>query len=116
MDTAQGWVGLKLPATGRSYYCNTARQEYQPDPPYYEILGLDPTLCEKYGKSDIQAAWFKRSKMEVSEENAKLIREAYEVLRYTNTRMSYNYRNLLSIEKLQNNAALYALRIMRVSN
>jgi curved DNA-binding protein CbpA len=116
MDTAHGWVALTMPATGTTYYYHTGRQEYQPDPPYYEILGLDPKQCDTYGKSDIQAAWYKRSKMDVSEVDGKLIREAYEVLRFTNTRMSYNYRNILSSERVQNNAALYALRIMRVAN
>ena len=116
MDTAHGWVKQTLAATGRVYYYHTGRKESRIDPPYYEILDLDPSKCEKYGKSDIQLAWFKRSKNSVNESDMLLIREAYEVLRYTSSRMDYNYRNILSVERMHNNSALQTLRVMRVIN
>lgn len=107
---ANGWEERRLP-TGTRYYYHSGRREFQVDPPYYEILDLDPLQCDKYGKSEIQAAWFKKKRAGES----RYVREAYEVLRYTNSREEYNHRNIKSVSKLVNSTALYALSVMKAN-
>ena len=112
MDSAKGWEKRILPNTGTSYYFHSDNNEYQIDPPYYQILGLDPAECQKYGKSDIQGAWFQRAKAAANDEDAYLIREAYEVLRYTESRVAYNQCNVLGMVRIKNNTAIDALAAM----
>ena len=109
MDIAKGWKEQTL-STGTRYYYHNERREFQVDPPYYEILGLDPLQCDKYGKSEIRAAWFKKKTSDGEESG--LVREAYERLRHTNSRVEYNHRNIQSHNKLVNSTGLYALSVM----
>ena len=108
------WEGRELPNTGSKYYYHKGTKRYQLEPPYYEILGLDPLKFETYHKSDIKAAWFARSKSATSEEEKLLVREAYEVLRHTDSRTLYNQKNLCKPSQLRVSSALEALATIRL--
>jgi len=70
--TRLGWTKERMEPSQNRFYWHAGRQQAQPGPPYYEILGLDPEQYARYSKSEIKKAWFDLKQAVYGDEYAPL--------------------------------------------
>jgi hypothetical protein len=111
MDLPNDWAQCTLPESKQVFYYNRSSHHCQFDPPLYEVLDLSSINCDAIGKKDVKNAWRTKTKFKGAVE-PPLVREAYQTLRFTKSRLEFNRKNLSTDEALKANSSLFSLKLL----